>query len=192
MQLFIIFLICNLLFFVITIWVIRLPSPAISTHSVWWWLSNTWWHRRSWLYPCLWPCKRTCACNQQVGDKSYLLFFVITIWVIRLPSPAISTHSIKIKFCLKAKLVVCKCWVSIALCNISRTARSDLRAKAKYADKIEIACGVECGFSKAAENDYLKMLSGCDLDNHCVNACRTIYGMIAMCMTIKHTFILNF
>lgn len=39
-----------------------------------------------------------------------------------------------------------------------------MRAKAKYADKIEIACGVECGFSKAAENDYLKMLSGCDLD----------------------------
>ena len=39
-----------------------------------------------------------------------------------------------------------------------------MRVKEKYADKIEIACGVECGFSKDAENDYLKMLNGCDLD----------------------------
>lgn len=39
-----------------------------------------------------------------------------------------------------------------------------MRAKEKYAGKIEIACGVECGFSKAAENDYLKVLNGCELD----------------------------
>ncbi len=39
-----------------------------------------------------------------------------------------------------------------------------LRAKQKYAGQIEIACGVECGYSKMAEEDYLQMLNGCNLD----------------------------
>lgn len=33
-----------------------------------------------------------------------------------------------------------------------------LRAKKQYEGKIEIACGIECGFSKAAEADYRQLL----------------------------------
>lgn len=51
-----------------------------------------------------------------------------------------------------------------------------MRAKIKYADKIEIACGIECGFSKAAEDDYVKLLSGCDLDI-ILNSVHSVNGM---------------
>lgn len=39
-----------------------------------------------------------------------------------------------------------------------------LRVKQEYAGKIEIACGVECGFSLQSENDYITLLKGNDFD----------------------------
>lgn len=39
-----------------------------------------------------------------------------------------------------------------------------LRAKEKYKDKIQIACGVECGYSKASEQDYVNILSKYQFD----------------------------
>lgn len=44
--------------------------------------------------------------------------------------------------------------------HISDTAR----AKEKFKDKIEIACGIECGFSKAANNDYIEIVNKYDFD----------------------------
>ena len=39
-----------------------------------------------------------------------------------------------------------------------------LRAKNKYAGSIEIACGVECGFSVQSEQDYKKLLDEYEFD----------------------------
>ncbi len=50
------------------------------------------------------------------------------------------------------------------------------RAKNKYKGQIEIACGVECGFSKAAEGDYINLLSDCDLDI-VLNSVHSVNGM---------------
>ncbi|MDE6565961.1 MAG: histidinol-phosphatase HisJ family protein, partial [Clostridia bacterium] len=39
-----------------------------------------------------------------------------------------------------------------------------LRAKNKYAESIEIACGVECGFSVQSEQDYVNLLDDYKFD----------------------------
>lgn len=38
------------------------------------------------------------------------------------------------------------------------------RVKKEYEGQIDIACGVECGFSKESESDYVHLLSGQDFD----------------------------
>lgn len=51
-----------------------------------------------------------------------------------------------------------------------------LRAKNKYAGSIEIACGVECGFSVQSEQDYKKLLNEYEFDL-ILNSVHSVNGM---------------
>lgn len=49
------------------------------------------------------------------------------------------------------------------------------RVKQIYKHKIEIACGIECGFTKEAENDYVQLLCGQQFDV-ILNSVHTVCG----------------